>query len=195
LRNTLLVADDADAAGDFSLSSEMVASLVPAGTPLARAYISIGGAALARNDLIGALNEGAGAVSYIGHAGFDQLADERLLTTTDVASLVNGDRPAVMTAMTCLAGNSGLPGYSVIGESLLRQDGGGVAAFLGFSGMSENDLADHLANGFYSAMWSGESDRIGDAVNSARRAYKASNLPLYMLSIYNLLGDPAMRLR
>ena len=195
LRNTLLVADDADAAGDFPLSSEMVASLVPAGVPLARAYISIDGAAQVRSDLIGAMNAGAGAVSYIGHAGFDQLADEPLLTSADVAGLLNRDRPTVMTAMTCLAGNSGLPGYSVIGESLLRQDGGGVAAFFGPSGMSENDLADHIANGFYSALFAGESDRIGDAVNSSRRAYKAGNLPLYMLSIYNLLGDPAMRLR
>ena len=194
-RNTLLVADDADAAGDFLLSSERVASLVPAGLPVARAYISVGGAAQARSDLIGAMNEGAGAVSYFGHGGFDQLADESLLTSADAAYLVNRDRPTVMTAMTCLAGNSALPGYSVIGESLLVQDGGGVAAFFGPSGMSENDLADHIASGFYSAMFSGSSDRIGDAVNSTRRAYKASNLPVYMLSIYNLLGDPAMRLR
>jgi hypothetical protein len=173
----------------------MVASLVPAGVPLARAYISVAGAAQVRNDLIGAMNEGAGAVSYFGHGGFDQLADESLLTSADARGLVNRDRPTLMTAMTCLAGNSALPGYTAIGESLLRQDGGGVAAFFGPSGMSENDLADHIANGFYSAIFSGGSERIGDAVNSTRRAYKARSLPLYMLSIYNLLGDPAMRLR
>jgi hypothetical protein len=195
VHNTLLVADDADAAGDFLLSSERVASLVPAGVPLARAYVSVVGAAQTRSDLIGALNDGVGAVSYVGHAGFDQLADEPLLTSADVASLVNHDRPAVMTAMTCLAGNSALPGYSVIGESLLRQDGGGLAAFFGPSGMSENDLAEPLADAFYSAAFSGRSPRIGDAVNAARRAYRARDLPSYMLAIYNLLGDPAMRLR
>jgi hypothetical protein len=195
LRNTLLVADDADDAGDFPLSSERVASLVPPGVPLARAYISLVGAAQARSDLIGAMNGGTGAVSYIGHAGFDQLADEPLLTSADVGGLTNRDRPTVMTAMTCLAGNSALPGYSVIGESLLRQDGGGVAAFFGPSGMSENDLADPIASGFYEALFAPESERIGDAVNSSRRAYEAGDLPLYMLSIYNLLGDPAMRLR
>ena len=109
LRNTLLVADNADAAGDFLLSSERVASLVPAGLPVARAYISVAGAAQARSDLIGAMNEGAGAVSYFGHGGFDQLADESLLTSADAAGLVNRDRPTVMTAMTCLAGNSACP--------------------------------------------------------------------------------------
>jgi hypothetical protein len=109
--------------------------------------------------------------------------------------LGNRDRPSLMTAMTCLAGNSALPGYTVIGESLLREDGGGVADFYGPSGMSENDLADHVASGFYSALSSEDTLRIGDAVQGARRAYEAADLPLYMLAIYNLLGDPAMRVR
>jgi hypothetical protein len=134
-------------------------------------------------------------VSYFGHAGFDQLADESLLTSSDAGSLTNIDRPAVLTAMTCLAGNSGLPGYPVIGESLLRQQGGGIVAMWAPSGMSENDLAGPLATGFYGALFGPESSRIGDAVISSQRTYRASNLPLYMLSIYNLLGDPAMRVR
>jgi hypothetical protein len=97
--------------------------------------------------------------------------------------------------MTCLAGNSGLPGYTAIGETLLRQEGGGVAAVWAPSGMSENDLAGTLAGGFYAALFASENPRLGDVVNSSRRTYKAVHLPVYMLSIYNLLGDPAMRVR
>ena len=63
------------------------------------------------------------------------------------------------------------------------------------SGMSENELAGPLAEGFYAASVSGRGARIGDAVRTARLAYKASGLAPYMLAIYNLLGDPAMRLR
>ena len=62
------------------------------------------------------------------------------------------------------------------------------------SGMSENGLAGPLADRFYAALFSGKSHRIGDAVKASRSAYQASGLPSYMLSIYNLLGDPAMRL-
>ena len=61
--------------------------------------------------------------------------------------------------------------------------------------MSENDLATPMADAFYAAFYSEESSRLGDAVNASRRAYKTSHLPVYMLSIYNLLGDPAMRVR
>jgi hypothetical protein len=133
-------------------------------------------------------------VSYFGHAGFDQLADEALLTSADASTLVNADRPTVLSAMTCLAGSSGLPGYSTLGERLLRQQGGGAAAVWAPSGMSENALAEPLSHAFWSALYGGEVGRIGDAVLQARQAYKAGGQPAYTLSIYNLLGDPAMRL-
>ena len=193
--STMLVADDGDEAGDFPTSSEGVATQIPAGTPFTRAYLSTLGAATTRSRLLDGINQGTGVISYFGHGGFDQLADEGLITSADVATLVNADRPTVLTTMTCLAGNSALPGYSVIGESLLRQPGGGAVAMWAPSGMSENGLAGPLADGFYVALFSGKSPRIGDAVKASRRAYQAKGLPAYMLSIYNLLGDPAMRLQ
>jgi len=195
VRGTLLVADNTDDAGNFVTSSESLAGFVTAGEPLVRAYLSTIGAAQARSSLIDGINQGTGVVNYFGHAGFDQLADESLLTSADAAAFTNAERLAVMTAMTCLAGNSGLPGYSAIGETLLRQQGGGIVALWAPSGMSENDLAGPLADGFYAALFAGESPRLGDLVNSSRRSYKANQLPPYMLSIYNLLGDPAMRVR
>jgi hypothetical protein len=203
LRKTLLVADDADDAGDFALSSEGVARALPVGTLVTRAYMPAGGGVEpARSLLLNGVNEGTGLISYIGHGGFDGLAGgfngetyEGLFTTGDVAGLHNDLQPAVMTAMTCDAGNSALPGSPGIGESLVRQQGGGLVALWSASGWSENNLADPLAQGFYQALSSGGSPRIGDAINSTRRAYKANNLPWYMLSIYNLLGDPAMRVK
>lgn len=195
LRNTLLVADNTDEGGDFVQSSETVAGLIPAGSPLLRAYISTGGNAQTRAALLADINGGAGLVNYFGHAGFDYLADEQLLKTGDVPALLNRDRPSMMFAFTCLAGNSSLPGYSTLGEELLRQEGGGFAALFAPSGMSANELATPLAAGLHAALLAEGPPRIGDAVVAARKAYKRENLPLYMLSIYNLLGDPAMRVR
>jgi hypothetical protein len=59
--------------------------------------------------------------------------------------------------------------------------------------MSENGLAEPLSRGLFERLFQPGSARLGDAVVSARQAYKASGQPAYMLSIYNLLGDPAMR--
>jgi uncharacterized repeat protein (TIGR01451 family) len=195
LRDTLLVADNADGGGDFVASSEAVAGVFPPGASVSRAYLSVDGPALTRARLIAGLNQGTGLVNYFGHGGFDYLADEYLLTKADAPALLNLDRPSVMVALTCLAGNAALPGYTVVGEELVRQPGGGLAALFAPSGMSQNDLATPLAEGLHAALLSGRTRRIGDAVNAARKAYKIENLPLYMLSIYNLLGDPALRVR
>lgn len=195
LEKTLLLADNPDEAGDFVASLEGVASSLPVGTPLVRAYFTIDGVWGSRAKLINGINGGTGFVSYFGHGGFDQLAGESVLTSWDAALFTNAQQPAVMTAMTCLAGNSTLPGASGLGETLVRQPGGGLVAMWGPSGWSENHLAEPLANEFYRAAFAAGNVRLGDAVNASRQVYRESGRPAYMLSIYNLLGDPALRLR
>ncbi len=191
-RSVLLVADDPDNAGNFPRSSEGVAARLSGGTSISRAYLSVHGLAGVRNALLGGIDQGTGDVVYFGHGGYDRLADEGVLTSADVPALANADRPTVLVAMTCLAGSSALPGYPTLGELLLRQPGGGAAAVWAPSGMSENDLAEPLAEAFFGQR-QGRAARLGDAVVLARRAYRAAQHPAYMLSIYNLLGDPAMR--
>jgi hypothetical protein len=191
-RSFLLVADDPDAAGNFPRSTDGVAAGLPYGAPLSRAYLSVDGLAGVRNALIGGIGQGTGTVVYFGHGGYDRLADEGVLTSADVPLLANADRPTVVAAMTCLAGSGALPGYATLGELLLRQPGGGAAAVWGPSGMSENDLAEPLAEAFFGLRQARDA-RLGDVVVLARSTYRYGQHPLYMLSIYNLLGDPAMR--
>ena len=70
--------------------------------------------------------------------------------------------------------------------------GGGGAAVWAPSGMSENDLAEQLAESFFGLRQARDA-RLGHAVLLARSTYRAGHHPLYMLEIYHLLGDPAMR--
>ena len=42
---------------------------------------------------------------------------------------------------------------------------------------------------------SGRHERLGDAVLAAQRTYAGSGLFPELLAIYDLLGDPALRLR
>ena len=195
MQQALLLADDPDEAGNFVASLEGVASVLPPATPLVRAYFTTDGVSGSRAKLINGINSGTGFVSYFGHGGYDQFAGESVFTTWDAPLLTNALRPAVMTAMTCLVGNSSLPGSSSVGEALVRRPGGGLVALWGPSGWSENHLAEPLANEFYRAAFDSGTARIGDAVNASRKAYRASGRPAWMLSIYNLLGDPALRLR
>ncbi len=195
LHSALLLADNADDGGDYAASSEAVAATLPADLPVVRGYFESQGVDESRIRLLDALNAGTGYVSYFGHGGFDQLADESLFTSVDAPLLTNAQRPAIMTAMTCLAGSSGLPGYSSLGEVLVRQQDGGAAALWAPSGMSENHLAQPMATEFYRAAFDPSVVRLGDAIRTARKAYRQSERPAFMLDLYNLLGDPAMRIR
>jgi uncharacterized repeat protein (TIGR01451 family) len=193
--NTLLIADDPDVGGDFVSSSEGVFAALPPGSPVVRGYFTLDGFGGTRAKLVDGLNAGTGFVSYVGHGGYDQLADESLLMSSDPPLFTNELRPSVMTAMTCLSGNTSLPGYSTIGETLVRQHGGGLVALWAPSGMSQDELAAPLAAEFYRAVFDEGTERLGDAVESSRKAYRQSGRPDFMLSIYNLLGDPALRIR
>jgi uncharacterized repeat protein (TIGR01451 family) len=195
LHSALLLADNADDGGDYAASSEAVAATLPADLAVVRGYFESQGVDESRVRLLDALNAGTGYVSYFGHGGFDQLADESLFTSVDAPLLTNAQRPAIMTAMTCLAGSSGLPGYSSLGEVLVRQEDGGAAALWAPSGMSENHLAQPMATEFYRAAFDPRVVRLGDAIRTARKAYRQSERPAFMLDLYNLLGDPAMRIR
>jgi hypothetical protein len=194
LSRMVYVADNGDEAGDFAEGSARLAALAPPDSVAERIDVDSLGAPAVRASLLAALGEGAGTVSYVGHGGYDVLADEGLLRNEDVEVLSNADHPTLVTAMTCLANHFALPGFPGLGETLVRKDEGGAAAVWAPTGLSENELAVSLAEGYYAAAADPEA-RIGDAIAAARRAYRAAGWPRYLPSIYVLLGDPAMRLR
>ncbi len=194
--SVVLAADDYDPAGDFPHSSEALAVRLPAETLPERAYVAPGNAAAARGLLMARLAQGAGLVNYFGHGGYEQLADELLLRSADVATLPNPGKPTVLTALTCLVGNAAVPGYPGLGERLLRQPDRGAVAVWAPTGMTENELAEPLAQALYAALFTGRRvERLGDAVAIARHVYRAGDRPEYLLAVYNLLGDPALRVR
>jgi hypothetical protein len=194
LRRFLVTADNPDSIGAFPTDSERIAALTPAGFQLERIYLSQLPVATAKQRLLAGINEGAGMVSYVGHAGYDVLADEGLLRSADMALLVNQERPTVLTAMTCVAGNFASPFIPSIGEQLVQQPGGGAAAVWAPTWMSENDHAVALAESYYAAVFSSGGVRIGDAIVEAMQVYEQTGRPDYLLYLYTLLGDPAMKL-
>jgi hypothetical protein len=190
-----LLADNPDYAGDFTAASERLHSLASPAFPVGWAYLAQLGLGGTRDALFGALGQGTGFLSYFGHGGYDVLADEGLLRTADIGELDNAQAPVVMTAMTCIAGDFSLPGYPGLAELLVRKETGAAVAVWAPTGMSENAFAMPLAEGFYSAVFQGGAPRLGDAVLAGHRAYGRHGGPAYMLWIYTLLGDPAMRLQ
>ncbi|MCU0242851.1 MAG: C25 family cysteine peptidase, partial [Vicinamibacteria bacterium] len=191
----MLLADNADKAGAFPDDSNRIANMAPPSFPVEKVYLSHLGLDAARARLISGINNGTGLINYFGHAGYDVYADEGLLTNADIAAFVNDTTPVVMSTMTCVAGHFALPGYPSINELMVRKASGGAVAIWGPTGLSVNELAVPLSTSFYAKIFGGGEVRLGDAINAAMQDYEARGGPQYMLHIYALLGDPAMRVQ
>lgn len=211
----VLLADTPDVeAGDFIADSESLATVFPANYILNKIYLSdpanihVVGPALvtdnvdiARSTLIATINNGVGFFNYVGHAGPNQLSNSGLIYHypeygwDDLPLFTNAGLFPVMTAMTCLVGNFSDPYSIVLAEALVSMPGGGVAAAWAPTGLSDDAQASILNREFYMAFISGGKAAIGDLVRQALSAYKIKGTLPFMMDIYNILGDPALRIR
>ena len=194
-RRVMLVADNADEAGEFPEDSDRMGMLVPGEYLKERIYLGDWTIGDARTAVLNGINAGALLFNYIGHGALDRLAQEGLLKTTDVAGLSNGEKQPVVLAFTCVAGRYGVPGFDCLGELLLLKEGGGAAAVWAPSGLSMNTQAMVLDEGFMQSRFTDGERVVGAAVLSALEDYGASGNDKYMLRIYNLLGDPALHVK
>jgi hypothetical protein len=195
MNNILMLADNGDKAGNFPTDSDGIAAAIPSGFPILKVYLNGIAPSTARSMTIQKINEGTGFVNYIGHGALNTLASEGILRTQDISQLTSADRPTVLTAATCLVGYFSYPGFSALGELLIREGTGGAAAVWVASGMSQNQHAIVLNREFYEAALIDGQPRLGDAVLAALRAYHEQGRPSYLIDTYVLLGDPAMGLK
>jgi uncharacterized repeat protein (TIGR01451 family) len=191
----VLAADNADTAGQFLAANQRLADLAQAPYAVAdRIELDTMEFGLARTNLLRWFTDGAGFINYVGHGDIKNLAAEKLLRDTDVAALVNPSRPPVVAALTCLAARYEVPAVHSLGERLLRRAGGGAVAVLGPSGLSQNAPAMELGEAFYQAILQEGVGELGAAFLKARRSLPGTLFTKDTIAVYNLLGDPALRI-
>jgi hypothetical protein len=188
---TAVMASDApDRGADFAADSGEVAGQLAPSYAVSRIDLTTAPLADARAQLLGAIGAGTAFVNYMGHGALDRLSAGGLLTSADVPGLANGARLPVMTAMTCTINRFEVPGIPALGEMLVKSGGGGAAAVWGPTGLSANGEAKLLAERFYHADDARLGDRLLRAIAEFRTLGGNPDLP----RIYDLLGDPALRL-
>jgi hypothetical protein len=191
----IMLADNPDDGGDFPSDSDYLTTLVPSGYTVDKIYLAdYPTVNEARQEVIDAFNRGAVLVNYIGHAGLDRLAAEKLLGTEDISSLQNGDRLPIMTTMTCIVGRFEIAGFDTLAERLLLHSDGGAAAVWAPTGASFNNQNRLLAEKFFKAVFRGREKTLGQALLKAMKGFAALDGDPVTLKIYNLLGDPALLL-
>jgi hypothetical protein len=202
--SALLVADDADAAGDFAISSEKhAATYVTAPFAPTRHYCA--GAFPYLSDcsafevqalhiaLLNNWNRGALLVQFTGHASWQQWAAEQFFHLDDLAALRNGRRLPLVVEMTCFTAAFQRP-EPTLDKGLVTLPGGGAIAAWGSTGLGVGTGHNRLSQGFFRAVFADEAETLGEAALAGKLALVANGQDLDLLDTFTLLGDPALRL-
>lgn len=155
----------------------------------------------AQRALLDQLNRGVAVMMYMGHGGYDILADERLLDTRSaVLGLSNTQTPFLLYAGSCTVGRHDLSPLRGLSETLvITRDKGAVASIAG-TRPSFPDDNERLASNFWKLVFctapGGQPRTLGEAFQDAQNSFNSSASDRQSLypnsSIYNLLGDPGM---
>jgi Peptidase family C25 len=122
-------------------------------------------------------------------------ASENIFNDWDVASLLPQSRQPFVMTMNCLNGFFHFPAMNSLGEELVKAEGRGAIAAFSPSGLSLDEPAHLYHKAVLQEILSGRHARLGDAILAAQEDYARSGALPELLSIYQLLGDPALRLR
>jgi hypothetical protein len=194
-KQALLVADRPDQAGDFAADTEVLADLLGSGFVSTR--VLAGDLALeeTRGQLLAGLNAGVDLFNYVGHGGLSRLGSAGYLTSADVAALANGQRLPIMLAMSCVVGQYSTPGFDCLAEDLVGAPDTGAIAFWGPTGLSSNADARLMNQRFMRVLGkTNKNTRLGSLLNQAIDGYLRVDKRSMSPWIYNLLGDPALKL-
>ncbi len=191
----VLVADQSGSAGRFSDSNTKFAELATAPYAVAK-RIDLDAMAVgpARAELMDSFRTGAGFIHYTGHGGLFSFGGRNILSTADVGAMGNTTRPPIAVALSCLLGRYELPATDSLGELLMRRSQGGAVALLAPSGLSFNAPATELGEAFYRAALRDGVGTLGLAFLQARRSLPGDLATRETFAVYNLLGDPALRI-
>ena len=205
----LLLADQPDAAGDFianrnavqtSLASRYTSTLLDPGySPPVNASI----AATIQTGVKNALNSGIDLFNYMGHGAQDQLGIQPYVQVDSQAPdsfapvVSNATRLPILVAMTCVAGDFAEPGFTSLGEALLRINSTGAVAVVAPTGLSQDSDATVMNATLVNLLGATTRGRLGDLVAQAFSQYAVAPPPNASTAfwLYNILGDPALRLK
>ena len=148
-----------------------------------------------RAAILAAFDEGASLMSYVGHGGTAVWSSENVLNSWDTPSLLAQSRQPLLLTLNCLNGYFVAPNFDALPEALLKAEGRGVIAAFSPSGLSLDGPAHQYHRAVMAELTSGRHERLGDAILAAQHTYAESGLMPELLGIYQLLGDPATRVR
>ena len=191
----LFAADNADNAGDFTASNLGIAAETQARYTPVFTTLDSNTVAGVRADIRSALTNGFGMIHYTGHGSYQQLAGENLLHVNDINAMTNPPVP-LFISLTCLIGRFDMLNTRSLGETLALRTGGGALAVYAPAGLSWNNYATPFGENFHRIHAGERCNTIGVALLRTRQSIgELTGIHAAAIRTYNLLGDPALKLR
>ena len=186
----LMVADVNDTE-NFSTDSLLVQAQLPSTLQVTDVFTSTTGIGTAQQDILADINSGQVLVNYAGHGSEDQWSGDDLFDNNAANALTNGSSLPVFLIMNCLNGFFQDVYDEPLAVTLMLAPNGGAVAVLASSGLNQAPPQTNLDQLVVQNAMSPAQPALGDAVLKA----KAGITDLGVRRTFNLLGDPAMRIK
>lgn len=190
------VADNLDpAAGDFAGDATAgEQSLAALGYAVDARHFESGADIVAfRDGLRASLQQGAAFLGYWGHGATTTLGDEDFLPLATVEALSNAPRLPIVAGLTCETGGNAYPGYRALSAALVGNPTGGAIGALMPTGLSMHPSAAKLGNHVIETL-AGQRLPLGEAAREAKASAAADGVPVWELDLFDVMGEPQLRL-
>ena len=186
----LMVADVNDTE-NFTNDSQIAQAQLPSALQATDVFTTTTGPADARQAILDAINSGQLLVNYAGHGSEDEWSGDDIFDSAAASSLTNGNALPVFLIMDCLNGFFQDVYEEPLSVALMLAPNGGAVAVLSSSGLNQAAPQTILDKLIVKDALSSPPPALGDAILKA----KAGISNLAVRKTYNLLGDPAMRIK
>ena len=148
-------------------------------------------------DVVEAFNEGHLMVNYAGDGWISSW--HRVMDTTDIPLMDNGDRLPIVLSMACMTGwydntteidQAG--SYDCFAEQIVNTSGGGAVACLAAPRASDGGMFRTLTKSIYQAMFTENSVFLGETMALAKLLHLQDGGSVDYARHFNLFGDPTL---
>jgi uncharacterized repeat protein (TIGR01451 family) len=186
----LIVADVNDTE-NFTQDSKIVQAQLPPTMQITDVFATTMSIPTAQQDIVNSINSGQLLVNYAGHGSEEQWSGDNLFNNTAASALTNGSSLPVFLIMDCLNGYFQDVYEEPLAVTLMLAPNGGAVAVLASSGLNQAPPQTLLDKLIVQNAFSTPNPALGDAILKAKSGINNVGVS----KTYNLLGDPAMKLK
>jgi len=147
-----------------------------------------------KDSIVSAINKGTLYVNFRGHAG----SHDWEIMMNDPNTLNNGNKLPIILSLTCFTGENARTEFRGFGEKFMYLVGKGAIGFVSTTGWSFSTAGNNFGLQILQTLRQDSTRSMGDLVKIAGKRMSNDSLSFYVrntVNSYNLLGDPAVKLK